>query len=245
MRYLSINNYISLYLNGCYIKSILAIWLINGIVLTLLYSDGDTDDFKLNFSSTVTTDAYIKNIEETNVSVNGQDIDKYFYSFSVDNNIYFSQCYGPFYLDIDDKVLVEYLPNNPNVSRIVSSDNSTVGLFPIYLFGIASIIFSILLIMHVAKTIKYGSIISRGELIEAKQISKEATNTKINNRRVYKLIYTYEVYGINQELVHKTTEPNKFKNTERVVYNQDAPASGIIFSTLPTNIKRLIHSGKN
>ena len=135
VRFLSIKNYVDLFFKGWYAKGILIAISILGLILFLIYSDGDTKDFKLAYGSTTTTEGYVNNIEETNASINDESVEKYFYGYSVNDQVYRSYCYGTLYLDYDQKIKVQYLISDPEISRIVDSNNSLFGVFAIYLFG--------------------------------------------------------------------------------------------------------------
>ena len=99
-RQLSIRNYISLFFISTYAKVITGIFLGSAVIFYLIYSEGDTDDFKLNYGSTNVAYGYVVNIESTNVSVNDEDVERYFYRFSIDGEVFGGDFYGSLYVDL-------------------------------------------------------------------------------------------------------------------------------------------------
>ncbi|MEL6560678.1 MAG: hypothetical protein AAFQ94_20970 [Bacteroidota bacterium] len=240
-RQLSIKNYISLFFISTYAKVITGIFLGSAVIFYLIYSEGDTDDFKLNYGSTNVAYGYVVNIESTNVSVNDEDVERYFYRFSIDGEVFGGDCYGSLYVDFDEKVKVQYLKSDPDVSRIVGGDNSISGLFMIYFMGVVLIILVILMVRHFRKTMRYAGITANGVITKSTNRYVEPTNVSINDQPQFRLIYDYEAFDQSYSVEHKTIYTDDFKMTERIVYDRNQPENAIIFSTLPISIQRLIH----
>jgi len=242
MRHIGIKDYVALFFNGCLSKALIIIWAISGLILLLIYSEGDTMDFRMNFGKTDKVQGYIKSLDETDVSVNEEEIVKYFYGFSVDGEVFSGQSYGPYYYDADDQVTIEYLISDPENSRIMRMDNSMVGLVPIYIFGFLFLLFSFFLFAAIQVAIKHGNLIENGEITESRRITKEPTNTKINNKTLFKLTYEYEVYGVSYQLVHKTTNTGDSGEMEEIVYKRNKPKVGVFLFKLPKDIAKRIRS---
>lgn len=240
-RQLSIKNYISLFFISTYAKVITGIFLGAILVFYLIYSEGDSDDFKLNYGSTNVAYGYVVNIESTNVSVNDKDVERYFYRFSIDGEVHGGDCYGSLYVDFDEKVKVRYLKSDPTVSRIVGGDNSISGLFMIYFMGVILLILLVLILRHFKKTMKYAGIAANGVLTKSVNRYTEPTNVTINDRPQFRIIYDYEAHDQQYSVEYKTVYTDDFKMTERIVYDRNQPENAIIFSTLPISIQRLIH----
>ncbi|MGB3468923.1 MAG: hypothetical protein WBA74_26800 [Cyclobacteriaceae bacterium] len=228
-------------LYGWYGKFVIAGFFLALILNILNFDPEDSIDFKLNYSSTEVADGYIVNLEDTNVAVDGQRMTKYYYSFSVGDEVFSSQSYEGNYLQVDDKVLIEYLPENPEYSRILDSTKTMSGLFLNYLLGLILLAFTVMLIFHTLKIIRFAKIISKGRITDGKKISSNATNTVINNRPVYKITYEYEVDKSIYNTSCKSVDHEDYKNTERVVYSVDNPEKSLLFTNLPIPIRRLIH----
>ena len=159
------------------------------------------------------------------------------YGFEAEGGGHFEgECYGTgMSFSPGQTVPVEYIANDPVTSRIAGTRKKPwqawtlfVAIFPglgltFMVIGLRSNL-NRLRILRVGKT-------TRGRLV-----SKEPTNTRINNRTVYKFTFEYEDEdGNTHQVSDKThiTELLEDEETERLIYNPRNPSEGMLVDVLP------------
>jgi hypothetical protein len=133
---------------------------------------------------------------------------------------------------------VEYVAENPTLSRIVGSRKKPFGwgvmfviIFP--LMGLA------LAVGGLWRGLKRGALLTSGKLAYGKLTSKTPTNTKINNQTVYKLTFTFTAEDGNvYQSVCKTHVPARLEDEaeERILYHPGNPARSYPVDSLPAGI---------
>jgi hypothetical protein len=174
---------------------------------------------------------------QTNMSVNDTPVYETTYSFrSADGYDFTGASYRTGgYIETGQSVTIEYVPSDPSISRIQGMRASIAGLAVIfvYIFPIVGLAFAML---GVRKGIRRRYLLSTGELALAKLVSKEPTNTRVNNQTVYKYTFEFEVpnSGVYQ-VVGKTYRTGVLDDEEfeRVVYDPRDPNEATLLDELP------------
>ncbi|MEL7146888.1 MAG: hypothetical protein AAFO69_11000 [Bacteroidota bacterium] len=240
MTHLSFSEKKEILLSGAGTKFLIIGWLIALLFFSWLFSNAHIEGFKLVFGSTAITGGYITDMEFTNVTANDVPIYKYYYSYVINDDIFYGISYEGNYYDVDDTVNVEFLKSDFSVSRLKGSDKTLSG--PVF----TAIVFLLLaglttwLLLTVRKRLFEISIIGNGIVAGATMVSKEMTDTSINDRSLFKLHFEYEADRQKYQIVHRTTYPDEFRESERVVYHQKRPSKGMLLSKLPNDLQRKI-----
>jgi hypothetical protein len=138
---------------------------------------------------------------------------------------------------VGDRVTVEFPAGRPDYSRILGMrravfDSAVAVTFVFPAIGLAMVLPGL---WQCRKDIR---LLARGEIAEGRLVNKEPTNTKVNNRTVYKL--TFEFSGLNgqvQRAIAKTSFPEKLSDEglERLFYDPRNPANSTLLDNLPGN----------
>jgi Protein of unknown function (DUF3592) len=175
--------------------------------------------------------------ENTRLSVNGTPVNANHYRFTAaDGTEYQSTSYATGRaLKKGKTITIEYPQGNPAVSRIAGMRRKPGGLF-----GLIPLIFPLIGLIFMAvgiqKGIKGNRLLGRGEVATGKLISKEPTNTKINDRTVYKLTFEFEAGdGRTYQVQAKTHLPHKLEDEaeEPLVYDLMRPDYAVMLDNLP------------
>ena len=212
-------------------------WIGILLLFNWVFSEGHIADLRLGFSSKGYVDGYVIDYESTNVSVNDELMYQYYYSYALDGEVFQGTSYLGGYYDVDEKVTVEHLKGDPSVSRIKGADNTLSGLGFMIVLALAAIGLTWWVLAYFGKRLKDIKTLSRGIVVEAKQVDKVMTNTTINDRTLFKLYYEYEAHHETYQILHKTTYPANFRLSERVIYHQNIPEKGVLVAKLPESIQ--------
>ena len=195
------------------------------------------NDLRYAFSKTAVVDGYITDAQTSSAELDYEDI--YHFSFPVDGNtVYGSSFTTHYYYDMDQRVEVEYIVSNPDISRIVgTSDNpeysSIIGL-------IVMLVAPVLAIFPYRKLKKLQAILDDASLIQAPWRSTEETMVEINEETLYKLTYSFEVDGKYYEVYKRSTTPSRFQKDVTVVYNNTNPHKNMLVEKLPNVVRKKV-----
>lgn len=201
--------------------------------------------FKIDFSfihfqgEIVKTKGVVTRIAETSMEINDNRVFEYYYEFKdKEGRVFDSYSYSSTsYAEENSKVNVEYPASRIDLSRIKGMRREpfplvallvlifpAIGLYLIY-YGYKEAIQAIRLLQH--------GLMSRGKLV-----SKKPTNTRINDRQVYKLKFTFEdQYGKEHFVETKThiTELLEDEEYERLLYLPQNPQDAVMVDSVPSN----------
>lgn len=130
---------------------------------------------------------------------------------------------------------IEYLPDNPDYSRIQGLDRSAFGFMSLIIL-IFPLVSFVGIIGEFIKGIKGISLLETGILTTGQLVSKKATNMEVNDRTVYELTFSYEdEYGQIYTVVEKTTQPHVLEDQpeEWLLYSPKKPSRALMLDTLP------------
>jgi hypothetical protein len=185
----------------------------------------------------------INSTNETNSTFNNEKIFKYNYTFEINNNKYESHSYG-IYRTIarNQEYEIEYIVNNPNISRIKGTKN---GAFPIemiwlsilpFIIGttiLSFIVFNKLMLIKVLKT--------NFELINCRlEEIKKVPFVRINNfDSLYRFVFSYRKNNQEFTLSKYYTDDNKFKILKIyiLIINPEKPNQSFLYDSLNESIK--------
>lgn len=186
--------------------------------------------------------AVITKIESTNSSVNGQSVYNFHYEFKHhDGNTYQGFSYGEgMILQEGQEVDIEFDRQNPEISQIKGMRMDTMPgwvilpILPFVLIGAGFTGYNFI------KNRKSLELLRIGQVTYGKLITKEPTNTRINNRTVYKLTFEFQVRNQTYHTVAKSHQPEKLmdEREEKLVYNPDDPNEAQMIDELTGAVKK-------
>ena len=189
-----------------------------------------------------TTPGTVVTVEETHFSEGGSEhtdgtpIFRYRYEFSYDGSDYEGVSYrlGQPAEAIHD-VTVEFAAGRPGRSRIRGMRSAVFGPFVLFvvLFPVVGLIFVLFTLRRGFKRIYF---LKHGELTTGKLVSKEPTNTQINDQTVYKMTFAFETsMGKPAEITVKTHNVGRLEDDELelLLYDPVKPSRGTTLDNLP------------
>ena len=193
--------------------------------------------FRLNIRTTM---GVIQEIQATNASENDVQIFEVRYQYF--DNLGKQQS-GLSYTTgnprLGGQVNVEYLSSIPSISRVVGMRREVFGPAAIFV-----IIFPLIGLGFLYSGISYGlkanRLLSHGRIAFGELISTESTGTRINNRPVLKLTFSFPASaGLDWEVTAKTHEPEDLQDEARepVLYDPDDPSIAVLLDNLPGPIE--------
>lgn len=141
---------------------------------------------------------------------------------------------------------VEYNASAPATSRPKEADTARdAAAFPravliIPLTGIVAVI------VGAIKAMKDYRLLVNGEMAVGELISKTATNKRVNNRRVYRMVFSFtDKKGNMHRTGLQTTQPAALQNDhyEALLYDSRHPSSAVMMDNLP-GMPKIDGSGK-
>jgi uncharacterized protein DUF3592 len=184
------------------------------------------------------TDGLVKDYQETSAEINEREVVEYIVEYTVDGSTLQDVCYTTGYkYDEGDKVKVEYCIQNPSWARIVGS---RVGIFPswtLLLVGLFPALGAFLAIQGFRDGLKSRSLLGQGKLGQGVLVSKEATDTSVNEATVYAMTFRFRPEGGQRDFttVAKThlTEHLEDDEQELLLYDPRFPSRAVLLDNLP------------
>ena len=168
------------------------IFFVIGSVLSAGFLDTRVFDSLYFIGNTSETTGQVIYITETNIEINDEDLYKIEYNYYVGKKLYSDKNYGTWFdLEEGDKVTVEYIKNKPNISKLEDLSRSKSGLAGLFVL-IFPILGLIVLIVGFKKGLKHIHLLEHGQTTTGLVKKVRATNTYINNNRVFKVYIEYQ-----------------------------------------------------
>jgi hypothetical protein len=214
-------------------------WSTLAIGMIFVWVFGIRADTSFIYSSftTQTTEGHVLEVVETNSYIDDESVWANVFEYRDEaGNQYLRDAFTSDYtMKIGDKVTVEYPVQAPEYGRIPGTRTAEFDswmLFFILLFPVPSV-FSVF--SGISQGIRDHSLLKTGKLAKAKLIEKKATNTKVNDKTVYKL--TFEYTDENNQSFHKTLKNHAIDHLtddefERLLYNPKNPAKSTLVDDL-------------
>lgn len=193
------------------------------IFCVVFLSRMDLTSFSFSDDSPMTT-GVVTQVEMTGSSENKRKIYAYHYTYTIGNQSFSGVSYeSGGYAEAGDSVQVQYLTDKPEVSRIEGMRSSEFDMW-VLLVLIFPIVGGVMTWVGLKDGFKGLRLLKHGELTTGKLINSELTNTRINNRPVYKMTFEFTTTeGKRQEAVAKTHEVELLQDEaqERILYLPD------------------------
>ncbi len=199
---------------------------------------GHADTNFLHFTGEIKlTTGVIIEVDETNMEINEQSVWLYAYEYRDDDGYkYIREAFSTgASLQNNQNITVEYPIDAPQYGRIPgfrSAEFSSWLLISYFLplIGLAMVYFGIKRGLTDYKLLKIG------KLAQAKLLQKKATNTSVNEQRVYEL--TFEFQAADNKKYNKIIKSHQTKHLEdddfeRIFYNPNNPTISSLVDDLP------------
>ena len=177
-------------------------------------------------------------VDETNASENDVRVYSYKYSFRAEGADYEGVSYATGQRhEPGEPVVVEYVEGNPSVSRIRGMRRAEFGPWVLFvlIFPLVGFIF---IVVALRGGLKANRLLRHGKLAWGALVSKEATNTRVNNRTVYKLTFEFQPEeGGHALAVAHSHEPERLQDEqrERLLYDPFHPETAVLLDSLPAS----------
>lgn len=184
-------------------------------------------------SAAETPGAYIGS-EGTGAHENDRPVIRHKFRYSVDGTEYHGESYTTGSGNVADSLTVEYLESDPAISVIKGQRDSMFGpvaaivmIFPLVGF--------FMLLPGIWSGARTGRLLAHGKVTRGTLVSKEATNTRINNRTVMKYTFRFtDELGDEYTAVGRThTGELEDEETETILYDPSNPANACTVDNLP------------
>ncbi len=136
-------------------------------------------------------------------------------------------------------VKVEYRADDPEVSRIVNARSAPAPIWVLLVIMIFPTIGVLFLLFGLREGIRRASLLGNGELVRGKLAGKSPTNTRINNRQVYKFEYEFEAHdGSRHIAVARSHEAQRLEDEEfeQILYHPRNPSRSCVVDALPAGV---------
>jgi len=134
-----------------------------------------------------------------------------------------------------EALTIEYPQGKPEYARIKGMRNSMFSPFVLFvvIFPLVGLIF---ILLGIRRSFRSLRLLRYGELAKGVLVSKEATNTRINNRRVYRMTFTFkDGQGREYTVTERTPLPYVLQDDkqETLLYLRSRPSNAIMLDNLP------------
>lgn len=185
----------------------------------------------------------ITQVASTNSSQNDVLIYAYHYTFkSLDGSTHTGVSYQPGKIyNEGDEVEIQFSRNEPQNSTIVGMRSSAMPFWVLLIILPFVLIGAGFLAWNITKGIGSIRILERGVLGKGILKYKTPTNTEINNRRVYELVFEFTAQsGKVYEAIGRSHIPERLEDEveEPLVYIMSDPYKAVLLDTLPRSVRR-------
>ncbi|HAI74804.1 MAG TPA: hypothetical protein DCM08_01035 [Microscillaceae bacterium] len=213
--------------------------LVGFIVMGFIVSNIDfTELFYFKAGAMPTTLGRVVSVEATGTRVNKRTVMAYAYAYTHPQTGQSLQgvSYG-FFNDYqqNQEVKIEYLPGKAEVSRIVGLKRSVIpAIFLIFvIFPIVALLLFITNWMQARKSIR---LLRTGEVSWGTLVEKTPTNTRINDRVVYRMAFEFEASDRKQYRAYVETHLTELledNEKEMLFFDPEKPAQAVMRDNLP------------
>lgn len=194
-----------------------------------------------------TASAIVTNVQSTNSSENKKTIYEYQFHFrTADGKEISGTSYLPGSPELQpgDTAVAEYLLTDPHTNRIRGMNSNMFGLFTLFVL-IFPFIGILMLLFGMVRARKNIYLLRNGILTYGTVTRKEATNTKINNSRVYKIFFRFKANGTEYETYVRTHNTGQVldEKEEALVYDSAQPEKAVLLDSLPSAVRSYFESG--
>jgi hypothetical protein len=215
-----------------------AIFFIVGMLFTWLFI-GDfrpIDEWQLS-RSTTTARATVTQVAGTGATENDMPVYEYHFTFTTpDEQSITARSYSTGQLwSVDERVIVQYLPDKPTVARLENTRRSQFGplvLFVLLFPTVGAILFAVATVGGLRRVI----LLRQGEVASAQAISVQATGARVNNQPVMKYTYEFQTWdGQTYPGASKALASGEIgdENEEPVLYLPTNPYQSVLVDALP------------
>lgn len=133
-----------------------------------------------------------------------------------------------------DTITVQYMPGKPEQARISGMRSSPFSPAVAFVF-VFPLLGLVMLVGGIFRARKNIRLLANGMLVYGEVTGKEPTNTKINNRRVYKIFFRFTVNGTPYTSTVRTHKPERVldEKKEPLLYNPDKPEEAVLVDAMP------------
>jgi len=213
-----------------------------GFILWLLVGLGGMDlSTELRFLATPIerTQGKITGCADTNTEVNERTVVAFEFSYTdAQGAVHTATSYSQqSHSAVGTPVSVEYLASAPEKARIEGMRLGSLPFFVLMILGVFPGIGVLLIVLGVRKGAKARKLLKTGRLSLASILQQEATGTRINEKPVMKITYTFtDQDGQAHRFTHKTHEIEAITDDvggERVLYDPRNPSDAFLLDELP------------
>ena len=217
------------------------IFFVFGMVFLIVFgSASDFSAIRFRLSPINNTTGTIIESRGTSYSENDRNVIKYNYKYEIQGVKYYGKSFSSTIRRSENQTVeVQYLTNNPKISRIKGMKRKPFSMWVIFFVSIFPLIGLVFLLFNLNLTLKQVAILSHSAVTKGKLISSVRTNTQINNRYMYKLEFEYTVHSRVYRTSTRTIRPEILEDEieEVVVYSINQPGKAVMYDTLPYSIQ--------
>jgi uncharacterized protein DUF3592 len=213
-----------------------------GFVLWLFVGLGGMDfatEVRFLATSVERTKGKITGCEGTNTEINERTVNAFEFVFTdAQGGQHTATSYSQqSYMAVGAPVSVEYLSAAPGKARIVGMRLSSLPLLVVGIMGVFPGVGVLLILFGLRKGLKARRLLARGRMALASVLRQEATGTRINEKPVMKITYSFtDDEGQTHRFMHKTHEIEAITDDsggERILYDPQDPSSAFLLDELP------------
>ena len=217
-------------------------WMWLGFSMIFVWIFGLQTDFSavvFALDAVETTRGVVTAVEPTSASVNDTPVYANHFTYRIERLE--TEHEGVSYTTGDEfqagqEVTVEYLKRYPTVSRIEDTRRGEFDLWTVPFLSIFLLVGVGMVGFGLKNGVKANRLLTHGKVGMGTLMSKEATNTEVNDRTVYKLTFAFTADdGQSYEIVNKTTATHLLEDDaqERLLYNPYNPRYAVMLDNLP------------
>lgn len=224
--YTAIEDYLGFFFKSALGRVAILLLLISWIVYENRLSKGDWGSFRFAFREVAITNGIINSSELLDLQINGKFVNRTYFTYEVAGVLHYGDAYihGNL-LENGLSVEVEYLVNQPFVSRIKGTRNAPYGPL-IFFWAFIPLLGLTLFLMAVIRVVRMARLLNYGFLTKGIR-QKQGVLEKNSFSPLRKIRYVYQCGNSSQVYEKRTTQSINYREKETIIFI-DKPSDAML-----------------
>jgi membrane protein YqaA with SNARE-associated domain len=217
-------------------------WVLFGfgsIFYWLLGYHADLSGFRFRESSIARVQGTVLDCRDTNTAVNDEEVIENRYRYELNGIVYSGLSYDTGRCLEGEAASIEYLKDRPEFSRVQGMRRDRFGPWAVLVAGFPGFGLAVVILCLRAGAGRVR-LLRHGVAVPGRFVGKEPTNTRINEKMVYRVAMDYTAQdGSTHRATVKTTNPQVLHDQAReaVLYDPARPDRSVPIDSLPGKLK--------
>lgn len=229
---------LSIFFTGVYARAASLATLVGSILLLTVLPNADFNSLRFYFSPVLLTQGRVTGTEATRVSEDDKPVQAITYEYQLAGQNWPGRSFSStLQVQPGEEVIIEYLPTQPEYSRISGAAGAPISLWRLVFVGTMAGVGLWLVRKNIIRAKRVLALLEDAAVVRATREEMQKTSQEVHDRTVYKLRYSYLFGGQAYSHSFLTVHPTRFRDTETILLHRAVPANALLVKELPGSIQ--------